>query len=482
MKQTLQLRLGQHLTMTPQLQQAIRLLQLSSLDLEQEVREALESNPLLETEEEARQREPRGEEAPPPPKEADADAEVRPERDTLNEDLPVDSEWTDIYDSYQPPASGSAGEDAGLDILARKSAATTLDDHLRWQLNLTPLNDRDRTIAEAVVEGIDEDGYLTQSTEDLRLALGGDYEVDEIEAVVHRVQSFDPPGVGGRDLRECLLIQLRQLPEDTPGRDTAVAICEDEFESLSKHDLPAIRRNLKLAPVALEGALRLLRSLNPRPGSVVAESEPQYVIPDVFVTRSGDGWRVELNAEALPRLRVNADYASLIRRADQGADNTFIKNHLQEARWFIKSLASRNQTVLRVATKIVELQRGFLEHGEEAMRPLVLRDVAEALEMHESTISRVTNQKYMHTPRGTFEFKYFFSSSVDTASGGGCSATAIRALVRKLIAAEMPEKPLSDNKIAQILGNQGIKVARRTIAKYRESMGIPPSSERKRLA
>ena len=482
MKQTLQLRLGQHLTMTPQLQQAIRLLQLSSLDLEQEVREALESNPLLETEEDARDREPATADPSPAVKEGSADAEVHAERTVLDKELPVDSEWSDIYDSYQPFAAGAGGEDGGMDILARKSAARTLADHLRWQLNLTQFNDRDREIAEAVLDGIDEDGYLTQSDEELRQALGDDFTPEEIEAVVHRIQAFDPPGVGARDLRECLLIQLRQLPEDTPYREAALAVCEEAFEALSKHDLPAIRRSLKLSPTELDGGLRLLRSLNPRPGSGVAETEPQYVIPDVIVTRNGDGWKVELNTEALPRLRVNSHYASFIRRADNSADNIFIKNHLQEARWFIKSLASRNETVLRVATKIVELQRDFFEHGEEAMKPLVLRQVAEALDMHESTISRVTNQKYMHTPRGTFEFKYFFSSHVDTANGGGCSATAIRALVRKLIAAELPEKPLSDNKIAQILDNQGIKVARRTIAKYRESMGIPPSSERKRLA
>jgi RNA polymerase sigma-54 factor len=277
------------------------------------------------------------------------------------------------------------------------------------------------------------------------------------------------------------LIQLRQLPDVTPYQPEAIEMCTRHFALLAGHDFGQLKRRMRLDDADLQRIVELLRSLHPRPGNQIAASEPQYVIPDVFVSKRGGSWLVELNPDATPRLRVNPDYAKLIRRADQSDDNTCLKNHLQEARWFIKSLTSRNETVLRVATKIVELQRGFFEHGEEAMKPLVLRDVAEALEMHESTVSRVTTQKYMHTPRGTFEFKYFFSSHVSTAGGGECSATAIRALIKKLIAAEKPNKPLSDNKLAQILGDQGINVARRTVAKYRESMGISPSNERKRL-
>jgi RNA polymerase sigma-54 factor len=331
-------------------------------------------------------------------------------------------------------------------------------------------------------DSISDDGYLTQSVEDIRAAFEDpDIGVEEVEAVLHRVQNFDPPGVGARDPRECLLIQLRQLPEDTPHRATALTLVGDHFELLASQDQAQIRRRLKLDEAELSGVIRLIRSLNPRPGSLVADAEPHYVEPDVLVFKRGDSWRVELNLEATPRLRVNADYAALIRRADNSLDNQFLKNHLQEARWFIKSLKSRNETLLRVATKIVEFQRGFLEHGDVAMRPLVLRDIAEALGMHESTISRVTSQKYMHTPRGTLEFKYFFSSHVGTSSGGEASATAIRALIKQLVAAERPNKPLSDSKIAEILGEQGIEVARRTIAKYREAMGIPPSNERKRL-
>jgi RNA polymerase sigma-54 factor len=293
---------------------------------------------------------------------------------------------------------------------------------------------------------------------------------------------LDPPGIGARSLRECLLLQLRHLPAEQPYRDEAIAICENHFSALSRNDLDDLRRHTKLPPDMLREALALIRSLHPRPGSLVADVRPEYVIPDVVVQKRQGSWTVELNPETTPRLRVNPGYLKLIRRADDGPDNTCLKTHLQEARWFIKSLASRNDTVLRVATKIVELQQNFFEYGEEAMKPLVLRDVADSLELHESTVSRVTTQKYMHTPRGTFEFKYFFSSHVNTASGGECSSTAIRAFIRKLVAAETPSKPLSDNKIAGILTEQGINVARRTVAKYREAMGIPPSNERKRLA
>jgi len=507
MKPSIQLRLTQHLTMTPQLQQAIRLLQLSTLDLKQEIQDALESNPLLETLEDGEIREQGRLDAASSKNEAERVAERAAEsgsdgaddtmgpddrdydvRDTeptvptdLPQDLPVDSAWEDIYDSVLPPSSGSRDEES-TDVYAQRSAAQTLVDHLVWQLNLTRFSDTDRAIATTIIDAISDDGYLTQSVEEIQAAFD-DPEIGaaEVEAVLHRIQTFDPPGVGARDPRECLLIQLRQLPEDVPHRATALQLIGNHFELLVGQDQAQIRRRLKLDEEELSGVIRLIRSLNPRPGSLVADAEPQYVEPDVFVSKRGDSWRVELNPEATPRLRVNADYAALIRRADNSLDNQFLKNHLQEARWFIKSLKSRNETLLRVATKIVEFQRGFLEHGDVAMRPLVLRDIADALGMHESTISRVTTQKYMHTPRGTLEFKYFFSSHVSTAAGGEASATAIRALIRQLVAAERPDKPLSDSKIAEILGEQGIEVARRTIAKYREAMAIPPSNERKRL-
>jgi RNA polymerase sigma-54 factor len=494
MKQTLQLRLGQHLTMTPQLQQAIRLLQLSTLDLKNEIQDALDSNLMLETEEEGRLRERSdvdtgsagGEaenDAAAQPKDSPAEErEVNPERASLAEELPVDSDWGDVYDSHLPPMSGTQREEGDVDFLARKSRAGTLNDHLMWQLNLTPFSDTDRAIAVAIIDSIGEDGYLVGDLEEIQAALGNqEIGRDEVEAVLHRLQAFDPAGVGARDPRECLLLQLRQLPDDTPAREQAIAVCESHFELLAKQEYVPLKRRMRLNDEQLQGIVQLLRSLHPRPGTLVAEAEPEYVIPDVFVTKRNGRWHVELNPETAPRLRVNPDYAKLVRRADQSDDNTCLKNHLQEARWFIKSLVSRNVTMLRVASKIVEFQRGFFDHGEEAMRPLVLRDVAEALEMHESTVSRVTTQKYMYTPRGTLEFKYFFSSHVSTVGGGECSATAIRALIRKLIVAEKPNKPLSDNKLAGILMDQGIEVARRTVAKYRESMGIAPSNERRRL-
>jgi RNA polymerase sigma-54 factor len=486
MKQTIQLRLGQQLTMTPQLQQAIKLLQLSTLDLQREIQDALESNLMLESAEEVEAAGER-EGADEPRKNADAaiDNELRPEQATMPDELPLDSNWSDTYDSYSASGvSGGAGDASGeYDPFAQQSRPQTLHDHLAWQLNLTKLGPRDRAVAEALIDAIDANGYLRLDLEDLLESLGDDeLELDEIEAVLHRIQSFDPSGVGARDPQECLLLQLRQLPPDEPFRDDAIRICESHFAALARNDLDDLRRRTKLSSDDLRQALTLLRSMHPRPGTLVADIQPEYVVPDVIVRRHNGEWSVELNPETAPRLRVNAGYAKLIRRADDAPDNNCLKTHLQEARWFIKSLASRNDTVLRVATKIVELQQDFFNYGEEAMKPLVLRDVADSLELHESTVSRVTTQKYMHTPRGTLEFKYFFSSHVNTASGGECSSTAIRAFIRKLVAAEIPSKPLSDNKIAGILTDQGIHVARRTVAKYREAMGIPPSNERKRLA
>jgi RNA polymerase sigma-54 factor len=350
-------------------------------------------------------------------------------------------------------------------------------------MQLTPFSPSDLAIAEAILDGVSDDGYLTTPLEDIVASMDDpEIEIEEVEAVLHRVQAFDPPGVAARDLRECLLIQLRQLPEGFEWRDAAIELVADNFDLLASQDETQMRRRLKLDSDDLMAVIHLIRSLNPRPGTSIASEAPSYIEPDVFVYKRNNQWRVELNPEAAPRLRVNSEYAGMIRRADNSADNVTLKNHLQEARWFIKSLQSRNDTLLRVASRIVDFQRNFFEYGEEAMKPLVLRDIAEALEMHESTISRVTTQKYMYTPRGTFEFKYFFSSHVSTASGGEASATAIRALIKKLIGAEKPNKPLSDNKIASILADQGINVARRTVAKYRESMAIPPSNERKRLA
>ncbi|MBK1701589.1 RNA polymerase factor sigma-54 [Thiococcus pfennigii] len=490
MKQSIQLRLGQHLTITPQLQHAIKLLQLSTLELQREIQEVLDSNFMLEEAEETERADGREELAgelgrtepeAPATTTAESDREINAERVEMPEELPVDTDWGDVYDGYLPSA-GHSGDDE-LDIFTQRSRPQSLHDHLDWQLNLARFNEREQIIATAIIDAINPDGYLTADIAELLDALDDpELEPSEVEAVIHRIQSFDPPGIAARDLQECLLLQLRQLPQEVAFRDAAIATCRDHFRALSRHDLGGIANAVGLDAAGMAQVVALIRTLQPRPGALIAEIQPEYVIPDVIVRKRDGAWLVELNPDLTPKLRVNADYAKLIRRADQSADNTRLKSHLQEARWFIKSLASRNETVLRVATKIVELQRDFLEHGEVAMKPMVLRDVAEALELHESTISRVTTQKYMHTPRGTFELKFFFSSHVSTASGGECSSTAIRALIRKLVATEAANKPLSDNKIAKLLSEQGINVARRTVAKYREALSIPPSNERKRLA
>lgn len=488
--------------MTPQLQQAIKLLQLSSLDLQREIQEALDSNLMLELSEDEGSEAASDNQALTSGRElergiagdsrdadaeassldiaANGDAELNPETVTMPDDLATDSDWSDTFEGYVP--NGGGGPASDFDPLAQQSRPQTLHDHLEWQLNLSHLSERDQAIAEALIDAIDADGYLRLDLDDLVGAFADDeLELDEVEAVLHRIQSLDPVGVGARDTQECLLLQLRQLPPEQSARNAAIAICEQGFAALTRNDMDALRKATGLDLNQLAEALLLVRSMNPRPGGVVGGQEAEYVVPEVVVSRQRGRWLVDLNPEIVPRLRVNADYAQLIRRGDDAPDNLCLKTHLQEARWFIKSLASRNDTILRVARKIVELQQEFFEFGEERMRPLVLRDVADSLELHESTISRVTTQKYMQTPRGTFEFKYFFSSHVNTASGGEASSTAIRAVIRKLIAAESPGKPLSDSKIAGILTDKGINVARRTVAKYREAMGIPASNERKRL-
>jgi RNA polymerase sigma-54 factor len=498
MKQSLQLKLGQQLTMTPQLQQAIRLLQLSTLDLQQEIQQALDSNPLLEMAEDEhdggagepedprlRERVQEGGDGPLESLEraaGDGDSGDGEWEATMPEDLPVDTQWEDLVPSSAAPI-GPADDAMDGDYDSRNAESESLQDQLRWQLNLTRLSDVDRVIALALIDATDHNGRLTASLEEILDALTPelDIELDEVVAVLHCLQQFEPAGVCTRDLQECLLVQLAQLPADTPHLEQARTILSRHMNQLGAGDYSQIMRRTRMSEDELRAALDLVRSLDPNPGLSVEQDETEYVVPDVFVSKKQDRWVVELNPDIAPRLRINSDYASLIKRADNSADNTFLKDNLQEARWFLKSLQSRNETLMKVATKIVEHQRNFLEYGEEAMKPLVLHDIAEAVEMHESTISRVTTRKYMHTPRGIFELKYFFSSHVGTAGGGECSSTAIRALIKKLVAAENPRKPLSDNKIAQLLEEQGIQVARRTVAKYRDTLFIPPSNERKRL-
>lgn len=513
MKISLQLKLGQQLTMTPQLQQAIRLLQLSTLDLQQEIHQALESNPMLEVDEsfdgegdssstydgedsseringkqdtEASLTEVKDSFAEQSSSDSsyEASGDESHWADSIPEQLTVDTNWDDIYqNSY---TSGSPAPDND-DFESRDAASESLQDHLLWQLNLTNMSDTDRLIAMAIIDAVDANGQLCASLESILEGLQEHLEVeeDEVLAVLHRIQQFDPIGVASRDLSECLLVQLRQVPDDlvTDAIRNARILVKDHLPLLGNRDYAQVMRATRLKEPELRDAIAIIEKLNPRPGAEIAPSSATYIVPDVFVSkdpRSGR-WRVELNPETAPKLRINADYAALVRRSENSTDNNYLRDNLQEARWFLKSLQSRNETLLKVSSRIVEHQQGFLEHGEEAMKPLVLHDIAEAVEMHESTISRVTTQKYMHTPRGIFELKYFFSSHVSTAGGGECSSTAIRALIKKLVAAESPRKPLSDSKITQLLEDQGINVARRTIAKYRESLAIPPSNERKRL-
>lgn len=486
MKQSIQLRLGQHLTMTPQLQQAIRLLQLSTIELKQEIQEALESNLMLEVEEEGsteiQEKEKMVEAAEQAPAQNDTnnEQEINVEAEVIPSELPMDSNWDDQYDIPISRQSSASSED--YDSLAHQSTHPSLQDYLMWQLNLTPFSDQDRAIATAIIDGINPDGYLVPELEEIIADMQDeDTGLEEVTSVLHRIQRFDPPGIAARSPQECLLLQLEQLPPDIPLRPQAIKLLDKHFELLTSNNEARIRRTLKISGDQVKELMCLIRSLDPHPGERISPTETTYVEPDVFVRKFNGQWQVSLNPGTTPKIRVNAGYAGLVRRADSSADNTTLKDHLQEARWFIKSLQSRNETLLKVARTIVELQQEFFEHGDEAMKPLVLRTIAEALDMHESTISRVTSHKYMHTPKGTLEFKYFFSSHVSTKDGGDASATAIRALIRKLIAAEEAAKPLSDNKIATLLSDQGIKVARRTVAKYREAMVIPPSNERKRL-
>lgn len=469
--------------MTPQLQQAIKLLQLSTLELQQEIQEALDSNLMLEVAEE-------GEEehggAPPANNSEALDKIDNSEREGLQteaipDDLPVDSAWDDVYENIQTSSSNYQESDREYEV--SDNAGESLQDHLRWQMQLTPFSDTDLLIADAIIDAINDDGFLGTEIEEIYESLKDelDIEFDEVEAVLHRVQNFDPPGVAARNVRESLLLQLNQLVVESSEKDLAIVLIQEHFDLLANRDFSQLMRRLNIDEERLKVIVQTIQSLNPRPGSQITSSKPEYIVPDVFVKKIKGRWRVELNPDAAPRIRINSHYASLVKSVNSSEDTNYLKNHLQEARWFIKSLTSRNETLLKVATCIVERQRAFLEYGEEAMKALVLHDIAEAVEMHESTISRVTTKKYMHTPRGIYELKYFFSSHVSTSDGGECSATAIRALIKKLIAAENPAKPLSDSKIADILTDQGINVARRTVAKYREALAIPPSNERKRL-
>ncbi len=487
LKPSLQVRLGQQLTMTPQLQQAIRLLQLSSLELKAEIQEAFETNPMLETEDDTAL-----ETLTPDSKENSEIASETTElgqNENLPDELPTDSQWDDYYEPSQSTPISQKSDDYS-DYLENQSSEdqTSLQEHLLWQLELSALSEQDQIIANTLIDSLDESGYLQEPIENIYENLKNSrdidteqFELDEVEAVLKFVQRLDPIGSGARNLPECLDIQLQQMGNDTPFVAEARLIVADHLDLVATKNHRQIEKHTKLDIEIIEEAIKLIQSLNPRPGDLVATQKSEYIVPDVYVAKHEGVWKVRLNSDSAPKLRINDVYSSLIKDSNKGTDAEYLRNQLQEARWFIKSLQSRNETLMRVATSIVKHQRAFFEYGEEAMRPLVLRDIAEELEMHESTISRVTTNKYLESARGVFEFKYFFSSHVNTNDGGICSATAIRAMIKKLVKEEVKNKPLSDNKIATLLEQKGIKVARRTIAKYRESLGIPPSNERKQL-
>jgi len=523
MKASLQLKYSQNLTMTPQLQQAIKLLQLSSLELQQEIQEMLESNPMLDIEDPIDNREEADyytdyKESPQTTKSSNEPDDIESNEDSafsetpelsasleqdpaqnlpydLAEDLSQDPSQNDFQNENREYLSSSAsntsnnnsGDDVDFDNL--NASPETLHDHLLWQLNLCPISDKDKNIAYTIIESIDNNGYVSLSIEDIQESLNKNMdsnseafiESDEVLAVLHLVQQFEPAGIAAQNLQECLRIQLLQLDVNTPFLNESLLIVDKYLTLLGSRDYAQIIRKTKLNEEKLKQVINLIQSLNPYPGENFNPPPTEYIVPDIIVKKHKGEWRAQLNEETQPKLKVNEHYSSFIKKSDNSDDNNFLRNNLQEARWFIKSLQSRHETLLKVAREILKIQKGFFDYGPEAMKPLVLHDIAEIVGMHESTISRVTTHKYMLTPKGIFELKYFFSSHVGTDAGGECSSTAIRAIIKKLVSAENHEKPLSDSKIANLLSEQGIQVARRTIAKYREALAIPPSSERKRL-
>lgn len=462
LKPSLQLRLSQQLTMTPQLQQAIRLLQLPVMDLRAEIQQALTENVMLEAEE---------------PADAELPEEAASEPEFAEVAVADETTWEDSQ-SVGPRETGSRNSSGDTTIDYEDRSGESLHDHLLWQLELESLGEIDMAIGRAIVDAINDDGYITDDNETLRATLAPDVLVSEeqIERVIEIVQALDPAGVGARSVSECILLQLRQFDPSTSGLALARAIAAEHLELVAERQFNMLKRALAADDDALDQALLLVRSCHPRPGAAIYAPAAEYVVPDVFVRRIDGNWVVELNSSLSPQLRVNSAYASSLGR---GEEFSVLRTQLQEAKWLIRSLEIRNETLLKVAVNIVQRQTEFLEHGEEHMRPMVLKDIAEAIDMHESTVSRVTTNKYMHTPRGVFEFRYFFSSHV-AGDDGEQSSIAVRAKIRKLIAAEQPEKPLSDNQIARMLSDDGVQVARRTVAKYREAMRIPSSSDRRR--
>src|SRR3954464_9258976 len=481
MKHSLQLKLSQHLTLTPQLQQSIRLLQLSTLELNQEIETFLQENPLLERDDE--------EEAQTPPSPltsttttASTESEAPPssgDNEAPGEPAAAESDWS-VDDGY----GSFGGQDGDEDGEAPQASAepAKLRDHLLDQINLMQMPDRDKRIVAFLIDNLDDDGYMTQDLAELSALLPAELEIDAEQLTIglKYLQSLDPPGIGARTLSECLSLQLEVLPEDTPYRTEALLVVRQHLDVFAARDYFRLKKLLRCDDDVLRAVQAMIIGLNPRPAGNFSGGETRYIIPDVVVRKIKGLWVTALNPEAMPKLRINRMYADILHR-NRDASFQQLAGQLQEAKWLIKNVQQRFDTILRVSQAIVDRQRHFFEHGEVAMRPLVLREIAETLGLHESTVSRVTTQKFMLTPRGIFELKYFFGSHVSTETGGACSATAIRALIKQLVAAEDAKKPLSDSKIAEILGQQGIVVARRTIAKYRESLHIPPVNLRKSL-
>lgn len=465
MKPTLQLKLSQQLTLTPQLQQAIRLLQLSTLEMNQEVERILLENPLLEREEHA--------------EEEGTFQAGEPIAEKPEPSAPLEPDW---FDNDTPTYSADpAGEDEAHDDF-HPAQSPSLREHLNWQLGMTQLTDRDKKIVSLLIDALDDNGYLAQDLEELAVMLPEELEIDaeDLNIALQHLQHMDPTGVGARNLAECLTLQLKAMPPDTLLLDDALRIVAGHLQSLAAHDFGKLKKILNCSDDELRAARLLITQLNPRPGSEYSNQVARYIIPDVVVEKIKGEWIAALNPDAIPRLKVNKLYADILQRG-QDSSQQQIGQQLQEAKWLIKNVQQRFETILRVSQAIVERQHNFLEHGEVAMRPLVLREIADELGLHESTVSRVTTQKFMFTPRGIFELKYFFGSHVSTDAGGACSSTAIRAIIRQLVNSEDSRNPLSDSQISEILGKQGIVVARRTIAKYRESLKIPPVNLRKSL-
>ena len=481
MKLSVGLKVANNLSLTPQLQQAIRLLQLSSLELEQEIQIQLDSNPLLEKIEDNNSIESLNS------VEANENKDLTSElnADHLPNDLPVDTEWDDIY-THQSTALATPEYEERED---NRQIHLSLKEHILEQVNLLHFSRVDKLIAYCIVDSLDDKGFLDADLTDILIAVNQllrevdndeDVEEDEVIVVLKHIQRLEPIGVGSRSLAECLQIQLETIKDKTPFLAEAKQLL-NYYELLISNDLNKLLKQTGLSKEQLTNAIELLKTLKPYPGLEFDQQESEYQVPDVVVAKKDQQWNVQLNPDVMPKLRINSFYSNMIRRADQSDDNVYLRNQMLEAKNFIKSIDERHKTLLKVATCIVEHQRAFLEQGAEAMKPLVLRDVAEEVELHESTVSRVTTNKYMLTPRGLFELKYFFSSHVGTTSGGEASSTAIRAMIKKLVSNENPRKPLSDNAIAEMLKKEGIEVARRTVAKYRESLHIPSSSERKVL-